>query len=85
MVCGTGGGISLCRRVHERPCPRQLSPMTVLLLPCTERGRALLMFLVLLASYGYLFPRLNNWESNSRIDLIYAPADQGRCGLTITS
>jgi hypothetical protein len=59
--------------------------MTVLLLPCTERGRALLMFLGLLASYGYLFPRLNNWESDSRMDLIYAPADQGRWGLTITS
>ena len=43
----------------------------------TERGRVLLVFLVLLSSYGYLFPRLNNWESNSGMDLIYAPADQG--------
>jgi hypothetical protein len=45
----------------------------------------LLVFLVLLASYGYFLPRLNNWESNSRMDQIYALADQGRYGSTITS
>jgi hypothetical protein len=57
--------------------PDSCLPMTVLHLPRTERGRVLLVFLVLLASHGYFFPRLNNWESNSRMDLIYALADQG--------
>jgi hypothetical protein len=48
----------------------------VLHLPRTERGRVLLVFLVLLGSYGYFFPRLNNCESDSHMDLVYALADQ---------
>ena len=47
-------------------------------LPRTRKGRALLVFLLVLASYGYFFPMLNNWGSNSRMDLIYALGDQGR-------
>lgn len=36
-------------------------------LPQTDAGRALLVFFPLLVTYGYFFPRLNNWESNSRM------------------
>jgi hypothetical protein len=51
--------------------------MTMPDVPRTERGRVLLVFVVLLAIYGYFFPRLNNWESNSRMDLVYALGDEG--------
>jgi hypothetical protein len=47
-------------------------------LPRTRTGRALLVFLILLACRGYFFPTLNNWGSNSRMDLIYALGDHGR-------
>ena len=47
-------------------------------LPRTRNGRALLVFLFLLACYGYFFPTLNNWGSNSRMDLIYALGDKGK-------
>jgi hypothetical protein len=36
--------------------------MTMPDVPYRERGRVLPVFLVLLASYGYFFPRLNNWD-----------------------
>jgi hypothetical protein len=49
----------------------------VIELPRTRNGRGLLVFLVLLACYGYFFPTLNNWGSNSRMDLIYALVDKG--------
>ncbi len=51
--------------------------MIVFTLPRTSRGRALLVFSLLLACYGYFFPTLNNWGSNSRMDLTYALGDQG--------
>ena len=51
--------------------------MKVRVLPHTDRGRAVLVFLVLLAVFGYFFPRLNNWGANSRMDLIYALGDKG--------
>jgi hypothetical protein len=47
-------------------------------LPRTRNGRALLVFLFALACYGYFFPMLNNWGSNSRMNLIYALGDQGQ-------
>jgi hypothetical protein len=47
-------------------------------LPRTRNGRAVLVFLFTLACYGYFFPMLNNWGSNSRMNLIYALGDQGR-------
>ncbi len=37
----------------------------------------MLVFLFLLVCSAYFFPRLNNWGSNSRMDLIYALGDQG--------
>jgi hypothetical protein len=36
--------------------------MTMPDVPYGERGRVLRVFLVLLASYEYFFPRLNNWS-----------------------
>jgi hypothetical protein len=51
--------------------------MTAIRLPETHRGRAILVFLVLLVSSAYFFPRLNNWGANSRMDLIYALGDKG--------
>ena len=47
-------------------------------LPRTRSGRAVLVFVFLLACYGYFFPALNNWGSNSRMDLIYAVVDRVR-------
>jgi hypothetical protein len=47
-------------------------------LPRTRKGRALLVFLFLLTCRGYFFPTLNNWGSNSRMDLIYALGDEGQ-------
>jgi len=49
----------------------------VIELPRTRGGRAVLVFVFLLACYGYFFPTLNNWGSNSRMDLIYAIVDKG--------
>lgn len=46
-------------------------------LPRTRSGRAVLVFVFLLACYGYFFPTLNNWGSNSRMNLIYAVVDRG--------
>jgi hypothetical protein len=54
-----------------------LTNIAVIELPRTRTGRALLVFLFLLACYGYFFPTLNNWGSNSRMDLIYALGDKG--------
>jgi hypothetical protein len=51
-------------------------PRPVFQLPCTRKGRALLVFLVALTCYGYFFSMLNNWGSNSRMNLIYALGDQ---------
>jgi hypothetical protein len=45
-------------------------------LPLTRNGGAVLVFAVLLVCYGYFFPMLNNWGSNSRMNLIYALGDQ---------
>jgi hypothetical protein len=50
----------------------------VIQLPRTRKGRALLVFLFVLACCGYFFPMLNNWGSNSRMDLIYALGDKGQ-------
>jgi hypothetical protein len=36
------------------------------------------VFLLSLICYAYFFPMLNNWGSNSRMDLIYALGDQGQ-------
>jgi hypothetical protein len=55
VVRGTGDAISLRRRVHEDPWP-PTAVSEVLHLPRTKRGRVLLVFLVLLGSYGYFFP-----------------------------
>jgi hypothetical protein len=46
-------------------------------LPATRTGCAVLIFLLLLACYGYFFPALNNWGSNSRMNLVYALGDTG--------
>jgi hypothetical protein len=51
--------------------------MTMPDVPRTERGRVILVFLFLLTCSGYFFPRLSNWESNSRMDLVYALGDEG--------
>jgi hypothetical protein len=51
--------------------------MTALRLPVTQWGRTILVFLVLLVSSAYFFPRLNNWGANARMDLIYALGDKG--------
>jgi hypothetical protein len=39
---------------------------------------AILVFLLLLASYGYFFPRWAEWNQNSRMDLTVALVEQGR-------
>jgi hypothetical protein len=52
--------------------------LVVIQLPRTRTGRALLVFLVVLTCCAYFFPMLNNWGSNSRMNLIYALGDQGR-------
>ena len=45
-------------------------------LPRTVGGNALFVFLVVVTCSGYFFPRLSNWESNSRMDLVYALGDK---------
>jgi hypothetical protein len=62
----------------ERPRAHGSTPpwTLALRLPQTDAGRALLVLFLLLVTYGYFFPRLSNWESNSRMDLVYALGDQ---------
>jgi hypothetical protein len=48
----------------------------VIQLPHTRTARALLVFLIVLTCCAYFFPMLNNWASNTRMDLIYALVDQ---------
>jgi hypothetical protein len=68
--------ISNAPDVRERGPGSRLAMMTPRL-PRTHRGRAVLVFLVVLVCSGYFFPRLSNWESNSRMDLVYALGDEG--------
>ena len=42
-----------------------------------EKRTAVLVFLILLSSYAYFFPRWASWNQNSRLDLVMAIVDQG--------
>jgi len=62
----------------REPSSNHTQPLIMLFqLPRTGRGRVVLVFLFLLTCFGYFFPRLSNWESNSRMDLVYALGDEG--------
>jgi hypothetical protein len=47
------------------------------LLPGRERLTALLLFVLLTISYGYVFPRWADPNQNSRLDMVVAVVDQG--------
>ncbi len=46
-------------------------------IPRPKKFTALLIFLILLISYGYFFPRWASWSQNSRLNLVMAIGDEG--------